>query len=68
MKKKLPNAKGGPYLGLTPASEKDAAFWYCKVPESLKQAADTKRQKAKASKVSVLIRLIKYYLRPEVEP
>lgn len=54
-------------IPLTPASEKESAFWYCMVPEKLKKDADVKRMTVKASKVSVMLRFIRWYLRPETE-
>ena len=52
---------------MTPASPADSAFWYCKVPKSERDLADKKRKSVKASKVSVMLRMIKWYLKPETE-
>jgi hypothetical protein len=52
---------------LTPASKKDSAFWYCKVPKEDIERANQKRKSVKASKASIVMRMIKWYLLEEVE-
>lgn len=51
-----------------PEEKKDATFWYVKVPKDLFDKAEEKRESVRASKTSVVMRMIKWYLESEVTP